>query len=122
MERNLVKQIHAEIDAAVAIVLKKHNLTKISSGITYNESNFDIRIKTVLINNDLVKKAGTLTKVDAPKHEEWGLKAGFAKPGTICHTFDNREVRILSSRRTKYSFEFTAQPGKLFVAKYSCFK
>jgi hypothetical protein len=110
MERQEVKQIHAELNAAIESVLKKYKLTKVGGGVSYSDTEFNYKAKLV--------KLVTPSSAKSKKIDPSDIRFGFAKPGTILK-HNGRDVRILSARRSNYVFEFTDAPGKRYLTKFS---
>jgi hypothetical protein len=110
MDNILVKQIHNELNDAIKQILDKHNLNIVGNHVSYNQTEFNISIKSVEINKSIQKPI-----------DKDVLQYGFALPGTPAYINDRgieKKVIILSARRTKYVIEFVDNPGKQFLIPF----
>ena len=108
MQREQLKSLHSEIDAAVKEIVERYGLEYLGGTLTQDVNGIRMPIKA--------NRAVTVTT--ALTADSQTLRAGWARAGTKAIVFDSkethqhREVIITEVKRKKYGFYFADDPRK----------
>lgn len=92
--KNDVKQIHAEINAAMREIAQKYGLTLQAGTLRYSDTELSMQVR--------------MSKLIEQSADEFSLSAGLARPGTKAWVREGSgwiQVSILKARNTRYLIE-----------------
>lgn len=112
MNKKTATQISEEAMKALRDVAQKFGIEVQRGTGTYNNDEFKLKIvfKTPLKEKEVVSL------------DDSTIQCGLAERGMTVLTFDNKEVVIEDSKRTKYVFHYKDNPSKKFVGPFRMFK
>lgn len=115
LDKEQVRSIVGEINAAVAEVLSRHNMTAVPGSVAYSPTSFRMKLEaTVVANNEAgVNAASREAKAYELLRESYGLDAGLLgvkfKANGKTYTFIG-----LTPSRTKFPFDAIDETGRRY--------